>query len=213
MFQNEHLDTLTFEIRQSWKFDLSFDLWPLRKNQTMGSPLTLLITVPRRTIWHLNFWNRMKLKIWPFFWPLTPRKGWTMGSPLTLLIAIPRRTSWHLNLWNRTKLKIWPSYKPFSWPLTPKEGSGDGSPLTLLIAGPRRTIWHLKRWNRTKLKTWPFLFDLCDPIWPHTFLSPHNFCRQCQDNSCPQIAGQYLFRENQVFDSVTLTWPFRGQVT
>ena len=55
-----------------WPF-LTFDL--LRKGLKKRSPWILLIAGSIRTIWHLNLWNRLKLKIGPFcdlFWPLTP---------------------------------------------------------------------------------------------------------------------------------------------
>ena len=34
--QDEHFDTLIVEIGQSWKFDLSVDLWPWRKGRISG---------------------------------------------------------------------------------------------------------------------------------------------------------------------------------
>ena len=102
-----------------WPF-LTFDPW--RRGRTKRSQWTLLISGSRRTIWHLNLWNQLKLKFGPLFdlsltfdpW----RKGRTKRSPWTLLIVGSRRTIWHLNLWNRTKLKIWPLFD--LWPL--KEG-------------------------------------------------------------------------------------------
>ena len=81
--QDLQFDTSIVEIGQSWKFDLSVDLWPRRKGRTSGSQWQLLILGPRPTIWHINRWNRTKLKVWPFCWPLTPKKGSDVGVTVT----------------------------------------------------------------------------------------------------------------------------------
>ena len=77
----EHLqfDSSTIKIRQSSKFDLSVDLKPRRRGRNSGSPWHLLILRTRPAIWHLNRWNRTKLKFGPFCWPLTLIKGSDVG--------------------------------------------------------------------------------------------------------------------------------------
>ena len=57
MDQDEQFDISTFEIGQTWRFDL------LRKGLMKRSPWTSLIAGSIRTIWYLNLWNRLKLKI------------------------------------------------------------------------------------------------------------------------------------------------------
>ena len=86
--QDKQFDTLIFDFGQSWKFDLLCDLWPLRKCQMMRSQWWLLITASRPTIWHLNLWNWIKLRNWPFSWPLTPKEGSDVG---VTMITFDRR--------------------------------------------------------------------------------------------------------------------------
>ena len=101
-----------------WPLFLTFDSW--RKGRTKRSQWTLLIYGSRRTIWHLNLWNRLKLKIgslFDLFLTFDPwRKGRTKRSPWTLLIYDSRRTIWHLNLGNRLKLTILPLFLTFVTP-------------------------------------------------------------------------------------------------
>ena len=126
LVQDLEFGTLTVKIQQSWKFDLSVDLWPWRKGQMKRSQWTLLIVSPRPTIWHVNCSDTTKLKILPLCWPLTPKKGSDIGVPWQLSIVWSRPTIWHLNSQNQTKFKIW----PFCWPLTPREGSDIGVTMT-----------------------------------------------------------------------------------
>ena len=70
--QDKQFDTSTVAIGQSWKFNLSGDLWPWRKGWTSRSPWQFSIVGQRRTILHMNCRNRTKFKIWLLIWPLWP---------------------------------------------------------------------------------------------------------------------------------------------
>ena len=67
-----------------WPLFLTFDSW--RKGRTKRSQWTLLIYGSRRTIWHLNLWNRTNLKIWPLILtPVTPYDPTHFCHPITFV--------------------------------------------------------------------------------------------------------------------------------
>ena len=69
-----------------WPF-LTFDPW--RKGRAKRSPWTLLIYGSRRTIWHLNLWNRTNLKIWPLILtPVTPYDPTHFCHPITFVVNV-----------------------------------------------------------------------------------------------------------------------------
>ena len=184
--RDEQFDTSIVEIGQSWKFDLSVDLWPRRKGRMSGSPWQLLIVSPRRTIWHLNRWNRTKLKIWPLCWPLTPKKGSDVGVTMTTFDPL-------------FKTNI----------LTPQSSKSDKvENLTFLLTfDPEERVGcrghHDNFWSSLQDEHFDTLiveigqswkFDLCiwprDPIWPRTFLKSDNFCSHLSNDACTQVSSK-----------------------
>ena len=121
-------------------------------------------------------------------WPLTPegkvgRRGqhehfWSMVQNEQFdTSSFEIGWSWKLDP-NLTFFDLWPV----------KERSGEEVTMNTFDLWFKTNILTPQPLKSDKLENLTSYFDPRDPIWPHIFLSPHNFCRECREPSCPQIS-------------------------